>query len=100
MPKGRLPVLQAALQAVPESKRDSWKIHRVERGDTLASVAKRYAVTPASLANANTGEFPQEGEFLAIPASYPGDKPPAKKTAAATKKPAVTSFKKAPAKRS
>src|SRR5205085_4828771 len=41
VPKGTVPQLEAAFDVVPESQRESWRLHRVESGDTLASLARR-----------------------------------------------------------
>ena len=45
VPKGQLPQLEAALRVIPADRRDSWRVHRVEPGDTFAAVAKRYGTT-------------------------------------------------------
>ena len=80
LPKGSASRVEEALGVVPAQQRDAWRLHRVEYGDTLASVAKRYSTSAASLASANGGELPQPGLLAAIPAAYPGD--PVKKASA------------------
>jgi membrane-bound lytic murein transglycosylase D len=73
VPKGRGPVVLTALEVVPDSKRLSWRLHRVSSGDTLPSVARRFGIQPASILAANPAldamwfEQPREGEFVLIP---------------------------------
>jgi membrane-bound lytic murein transglycosylase D len=93
IPKGSLQQLEAMLQAVPADRRDSWRVHRVEPGDTFAGVAKEYGTTTALLSSANHDELPETGEFAIVPVAYPGERP-----AAAPKKVSKTGAKKAAAK--
>jgi membrane-bound lytic murein transglycosylase D len=63
----------AGLNAVPAAKRLSWRLHRVSEGDTVAAIARRYAVPPAALAAANSADLPagpEAGTVLAIPVVY------------------------------
>lgn len=78
VPKGTVESLEQALAVIPASHRDSWRIHRVEEGDTLASLAKRFNTSADSLRAANHDELPDAGLFAAIPASYPSDHPASK----------------------
>src|SRR5581483_11407029 len=91
VPKGSLPRLEEALRVIPADRRDSWRVHRVEDGDTFAAVAKRYGTTADLLASANHDQLPEAGSFAAVPVSYPGDRTPAPKLAAAKRKPAAKS---------
>jgi membrane-bound lytic murein transglycosylase D len=88
VPKGSLDQLEAAFQVVPAERRDSWRLHRVESGDTFAGLAKRYNASAAALvSSANHGEMPAEGDWMAIPVAYPGDRvPKAVKASPSTKK--------------
>ena len=81
IPKGSLPQLEAALRVIPADRRDSWRVHRIEPGDTFSTVAKRYGTTSELLSSANHDQLPEAGLFAAVPVSYPGDRPPAVKTA-------------------
>jgi len=102
VPKGQLPQLEAALKVIPADRRDSWRVHRVESGDTFAAVAKRYGTTADLLSSANHDQLPETGMFAAIPVSYPGDRTPAvakTKSKGTLRKSAVASSKKAPAKK-
>jgi membrane-bound lytic murein transglycosylase D len=75
VPKGTLTALETAFTVVPPNRRDSWRLHRVQSGDTFAGLAKRYsAQTAASVSLANHSEIPGEGEWMAIPVAYPGDR--------------------------
>ncbi|MCU1334543.1 MAG: Lytic transglycosylase, catalytic [Bryobacterales bacterium] len=81
LPKGSVPQLEAALRVIPADRRDSWRVHRVEAGDTFAVVAKRYGTTADLLSSANHDQLPEAGTFAAIPVAYPGDRTPAVRTA-------------------
>jgi membrane-bound lytic murein transglycosylase D len=74
VPKGTLPALEAAFAVVPPNRRDSWRVHRVQEGETFAALSKRYSAQVASLSSANHELLPGAGEFAAIPVSYPGDR--------------------------
>jgi membrane-bound lytic murein transglycosylase D len=101
VPKGQLPQLEAALKVIPADRRDSWRVHRVEPGDTFAAVAKRYGTTPEVLSSANHDQLPEAGMFAAVPVSYPGDRTPVVKgkSKGSSRKSTVASSKKAPAKK-
>ncbi len=81
IPMGTSQALEQAFAAIPANERDSWRLHRVESGDTVASLAKRYGTTLELVESANHGEFPEAGSFAAIPVGYPGDHPVVKKPA-------------------
>ena len=74
VPKGALDALEAAFRVVPPNRRDSWRLHRVGSGETLAALAKRYNAQAALLSSANHGELPEAGKWAAIPVAYPGDR--------------------------
>src|SRR6185369_1918395 len=78
VPKGQLPQLEAALRVIPADRRDSWRVHKVEPGDTFAAVAKRYGTSPDVLSSANHDQLPETGLFAAVPVAYPGDVKPVK----------------------
>jgi membrane-bound lytic murein transglycosylase D len=69
-----VPQLESALRVVPADRRDSWRVHRIEPGDTFAAVAKRYGTTPDLLSSANHDQLPQAGMFAAVPVSFPGER--------------------------
>lgn len=80
VPKGTAPALMAALDQVPASRRASARMHRVERGETLAAIARMYGSVPAAIlaANSNVIDAPEAGDVLIIPAVY-HEKSPAKR---------------------
>jgi membrane-bound lytic murein transglycosylase D len=75
VPKGSLNRVIAAIDSVPAEKRSSWKFHRVERGETVASIAKKYRMQQTSLAAANQSiaDEPEVGDLLLVPAGYSGE---------------------------
>ena len=70
VPKGDGNQLVAALQLVPVEHRNSWRMHRVGPGESLAMIGKRYAASPGSILAANNlrSAEPVEGDRLLIPA--------------------------------
>jgi membrane-bound lytic murein transglycosylase D len=74
LPRGTGEKFTAGIAAIPPDKWISWRRHRVEAGETLASIAKKYRVTPAAIAEANnierTGAL-EPGTKLTIPATQP-----------------------------
>jgi membrane-bound lytic murein transglycosylase D len=75
VPRDSRALVEEAFQAVPASHRDTWRIHRVEPGDTFATIARKYSTTPVLLASTNREELPDVGRLVAVPASYPTDRP-------------------------
>jgi membrane-bound lytic murein transglycosylase D len=74
LPQGTSTKFSAEIADIPADKWVSWRRHRVESGETLTSIAKKYRVTAVSIAEANdlernTGLTP--GEKLIIPAARP-----------------------------
>ena len=69
VPKGSGNPLVAALQMIPSNHLDAWRMHRVGSGETLATIGKRYGVTPANIVSVNRLESAQavEGDRLLIP---------------------------------
>ncbi len=69
LPKGTGNQLVAALQLIPAEHRDSWRVHRVGAGETLAAIGKRYALPASSIVAANNLKTPEavEGDRLMIP---------------------------------
>ena len=74
LPKGTAESLSAEIADIPPDKWVSWRRHRVEAGETLTSIAKKYRVTASAIAEANSLERGSEletGEKLIIPATRP-----------------------------
>jgi membrane-bound lytic murein transglycosylase D len=53
LPVGTRETYEQGIATVPADKRIWWRVHKVAEGDTLSSLARRYRVTPVSLAGAN-----------------------------------------------
>ncbi len=53
LPAGTAAIFQEKIAAIPESKRNSWRYHKVTPEDTLASVAHTYRVSLRELADLN-----------------------------------------------
>jgi membrane-bound lytic murein transglycosylase D len=72
VPKGMGPVLLEAFESVPREKRATWRLHKVEPGETLAVIAKRYRAGTDAILAANKStrlDTPAVGELLVIPAA-------------------------------
>jgi hypothetical protein len=69
VPRGAAVSLVAALETVPPDRRASWRMHKVESGETLATIGKRYGASPSVIAAANRieSEAPETGDRLVIP---------------------------------
>jgi membrane-bound lytic murein transglycosylase D len=53
LPAGTADKFEAAVASIPTDKRVSWRYHKVQAGETLASIARTYHTTPRSIAEAN-----------------------------------------------
>jgi len=53
VPAGSADRFQSAVAAIPADKRVWWRYHKVQDGETLASIARRYHTTPRSIVEAN-----------------------------------------------
>ncbi len=69
LPAGSSEKYQNAMAAIPADMRTSWRYHRVEAGDTLASIAHKYHTTASSIEQANnlTDGDAKVGAKLIIP---------------------------------
>jgi peptidoglycan lytic transglycosylase D len=77
LPHGSKDLYEERIAEVPSSKRAWWRAVKVEEGETLAAIAKRYRVTRAALAEANhlnAGDDPDIGAHLILPLP-PGREP-------------------------
>jgi membrane-bound lytic murein transglycosylase D len=71
VPKGAGQQVSAALDLIPADRRASWRMHRVEEGESLASVARLFNVASIRLAAANDlKDEPAPGDRLLIPVAY------------------------------
>ena len=74
LPVGAAEKFSAEIADIPADKWVSWRRHRVEAGETLTSIAKKYHVTPAAIADGQQSGAPRgarSGEKLIIPAASP-----------------------------
>lgn len=53
LPAGSKEKYQSAIAAIPLEMRTWWRYHRVEAGETLASISRKYHTTAVSIAKAN-----------------------------------------------
>lgn len=56
VPAGTAEKFESAVAAIPVDKRVWWRYHKVQAGETLASIAKTYHSSPKSIADANSLE--------------------------------------------
>jgi membrane-bound lytic murein transglycosylase D len=56
VPSGTAGKFQRAVEAIPEEMRVYWRYHRVENGETLTEIARRYHTTATAIAEANNLE--------------------------------------------
>jgi membrane-bound lytic murein transglycosylase D len=72
IPKGLGEATLASLESVPADRRCSWRMHRVEIGESLAAIAHRFSASAATIASANQlqGAEPAVGDRLLIPAAF------------------------------
>ena len=72
LPQGTAEKFSAEIADIPPDKWVSWRRHRVAVGETLTSIAKKYRVTAAAIADANSlqrNAALDAGEKLIIPAT-------------------------------
>jgi membrane-bound lytic murein transglycosylase D len=69
LPVGAAEQFQEQIAYIPVDKRASWRRHPLQEGETLATVAKRYNVQEAEIAELNEiKQHPDAGMWLTIPA--------------------------------
>src|SRR5207249_5467874 len=64
VPAGTKETFERAIAAIPPDKRIWWRAHKVEQGETLSAIARKYRISTAALAQANhlhADETPAEG---------------------------------------
>jgi membrane-bound lytic murein transglycosylase D len=81
LPRGTKDQYQTAIAAIPGDMRLWWRLHKVQPGDTLASLSRSYRVTAKSIATANNldGTELEAGAKVIIPVA--AGKHPASDTA-------------------
>src|SRR6202521_2051324 len=64
LPAGTAAKFQTAVASIPSEKRVWWRYHKVQGGETLASIARTYHTTPRAIAEANDLESGANSEAL------------------------------------
>jgi membrane-bound lytic murein transglycosylase D len=64
LPAGTAAKFQTAVASIPADKRVWWRFHKVQGGETLASIARTYHTTPRAIAEANDLESGANSEAL------------------------------------
>jgi len=70
LPAGTKETFERAIAAIPPDKRIWWRAHKVEQGETLSAIARKYRISTAALAQANrmdASETPAEGTHVVLP---------------------------------
>lgn len=67
VPEGTKEEVMASLVSIPAQRRASWRIHRVNPGDTMESIARRYNMPVNSIASLNNQSDAEVGNVLIIP---------------------------------
>jgi membrane-bound lytic murein transglycosylase D len=71
VPKGVSEQVTAALDLIPAERRASWRMHRVEPGESLSTIARLFGVPTSQIAMANElKDEPAIGDRLLIPVAY------------------------------
>jgi membrane-bound lytic murein transglycosylase D len=71
VPKGSAEAAQAALESVPAANRQAWRLHHVQAGDTLDTIAMAYHLPAKRIVAVNRATDSLEaGDMLLIPAIY------------------------------
>jgi len=72
LPAGTSEVFEKSVATIPPDKRIWWRSYKAEGGETLASIAKKYRISPVALAAANGMERDaavEQGARLVLPLS-------------------------------
>ena len=74
LPAGSQEKYETAIAVIPQEMRTYWRYHRVEYGDSLGTIARKYHVSTSSIADANSlsggaGDDIRPGTKLIIPIS-------------------------------
>jgi membrane-bound lytic murein transglycosylase D len=75
LPVGTKEKYEAAIQTIPVEKRVAWRYYKVQQGDTLAGIARKYRTTERAIAQANDlqGTDLLKEAKLVIPVSGSGE---------------------------
>ncbi len=71
LPSGAKETFEKAIASIPPDKRIWWRAHRVEPGETLTGIARKFKISPVALAGANPqiaeNQPLEEGSHLVLP---------------------------------
>ncbi len=72
VPVANYPHVQGKIAALTPDRRMRWLRHRIKRGDTLSTIARRYGVTVSAIKTSNKirGSSLREGRYLLVPVSH------------------------------
>src|SRR6202453_1061338 len=98
LPAGTADKFEAAVASIPTDKRVSWRYHKVQAGETLASIARTYHTTPRSIAEANDLNERRSNDGLNLNAIAPETRliipiSPSKQADGSTSARAITHYK-------
>src|SRR6202522_3186859 len=71
LPAGTADKFEAAVASIPTDKRVSWRYHKVQAGETLASIARTYHTNPRSIPEANDLNARRSNDGLNLSAIAP-----------------------------
>jgi len=87
VPKGLAQTALAGLESVPPANRNAWRVHHVERGDTLEAIARYYHLPAQRIVAVNqSADSLSAGDVLLIPAVYHEEKQPARRASKTTRR--------------
>lgn len=71
VPKGSAATAEAALESVPAGNRQAWRLHHVQAGDTLETIARAYHLSAQRIVAVNRStDSLESGDVLLIPAVF------------------------------
>jgi membrane-bound lytic murein transglycosylase D len=77
IPAGSAKMFKERYSKIPDEKKRDWIVHTIRKGETLASIAKKYGIPPASIQETNhltSGRRLSVGKGLAIPVPRGSDR--------------------------
>lgn len=74
VPRENADIFRAALAEIPRSKRVSWRNYKVQSGDSLNTIARKFSTTPAVIQQVNklNSDLIRIGQRLMIPSASKG----------------------------
>lgn len=71
VPKENADTFAEALAAIPDDQRVSWRNYKVQSGDSLSTIARKFSTTPSVIRRVNTlnGDMIRIGQRLMIPSA-------------------------------